>query len=154
MLAGAEYTPAAVIRPTVALPPTTPPTCHVTAVSLELVTVAKNVCVPVPTSTFAVVGEMPTCTASVPPLLLLLLLLLTPPPSSLLPPPPPPQAAIDSTTEHARRWRAMRVGQLKLGSRMKRRRINRKSVRPNLLARFPVGEAESCQYSQTRHRPD
>jgi hypothetical protein len=40
--AGAVYNPEAEIVPTVALPPATPPTLHVTAVLLELVTVAAN----------------------------------------------------------------------------------------------------------------
>ena len=56
MAAGAAYTPAVDIRPSVELPPVTPPTCQVTAVLLELVTVAVKACVPVPTSTFADVG--------------------------------------------------------------------------------------------------
>src|SRR5579871_2099116 len=42
-LAGAVYTPAAVIVPTVALPPVVLLTCQVTAVSVVFVTVAVNV---------------------------------------------------------------------------------------------------------------
>lgn len=40
--AGAVYTPEVEIVPTVALPPTTPFTCHVTAVFEEFVTFAEN----------------------------------------------------------------------------------------------------------------
>jgi hypothetical protein len=98
MLAGAAYTPAADTRPRVVLPPVTPPTCQVTAVLLELVTVAEKLWVPVPMSTFAEVGATLTCTTRV---TVPLLLPLPPPPPS--PPPPPPQAAIASTTEHAKR---------------------------------------------------
>jgi hypothetical protein len=42
-LAGAMKTPAGEMVPTVASPPVTPLTCHVTAVSLVLLTVAVNV---------------------------------------------------------------------------------------------------------------
>jgi hypothetical protein len=100
MAAGAEYTPAVDIRPTVVLPPVTPPTCQVTTVLLELVTVAEKVWLPVPTATLAEVGAILTCTAELVPLLLLplLLLLLVLLPIVLPPsPPPPPQAAIAST---------------------------------------------------------
>src|SRR5882757_7171013 len=51
MLAGAVYTPADVIVPTVALPPGTWLTCHVTESSVVLATDAEKVCVPLPTST-------------------------------------------------------------------------------------------------------
>jgi hypothetical protein len=86
--------------------------------------------------------------ASALPLLLplpLLLLLLPPllPPLLSLPPPPPPQPAIASTSMSAPRWRAKRVGQLGPCKPMKRGRINRKSVLPNLL-RDSGEKAESC----------
>jgi hypothetical protein len=42
---GAVYTPAVVIVPTVAFPPVTPLTCHVTPVLVEKFTVAANCCV-------------------------------------------------------------------------------------------------------------
>jgi hypothetical protein len=41
-VAGAVYSPAVVMVPVVALPPSTPATCHVTAVLVEFVTVAVN----------------------------------------------------------------------------------------------------------------
>ena len=48
--------------PTVALPPVTPLTLHVTAVFEVFVTVAVNVFVPVPTCTLAVIGVIATAT--------------------------------------------------------------------------------------------
>src|SRR6266852_5386873 len=53
--AGAVYKPAAVIVPTVAFPPVTPFTCHVTAVFVVPVTVEMNCCV-CPGVKFAVAG--------------------------------------------------------------------------------------------------
>src|SRR5580698_7757496 len=59
MITGAVYKPALVMVPTVALPPVTPFTCQVTAVSLVLVTVAVNCCCE-PSCTLAVAGETVT----------------------------------------------------------------------------------------------
>src|SRR5204863_109664 len=59
--AGAVYRPELDIVPTVALPPVTPLTCHVTAVLLVFCTVAVNCCVP-PAPTVAYTGEIVTLT--------------------------------------------------------------------------------------------
>jgi len=58
---GAVYNPAEVIVPTVELPPATPPTSHVTAVLLALLTVAVNICVP-PALNVTLAGETLTVT--------------------------------------------------------------------------------------------
>jgi hypothetical protein len=63
--AGAVYSPAAEIVPTVALPPATPLTFQVTAVLLVLLTVAVKACVPVPGSTVAEPGSTLTATGAV-----------------------------------------------------------------------------------------
>src|SRR5580692_481027 len=59
MAAGAVYSPALVMVPTVALPPVMPFTCQVTVVSLVLDTVAVNCCCE-PSCTFAVAGDTVT----------------------------------------------------------------------------------------------
>jgi hypothetical protein len=59
--AGPVYKPEPEIVPTVALPPITPFTCHVTAVLLVFCTVAENCCVR-PAVTIAEVGEIVTPT--------------------------------------------------------------------------------------------
>jgi hypothetical protein len=59
--AGAVYTPFAVIVPLAALPPATPFTFHVTAVSVALVTVAVKVCV-LPSRTELLEGVTETLT--------------------------------------------------------------------------------------------
>jgi hypothetical protein len=61
--AGAVYKPELEIVPTVALPPTTPFTCQVTAVLLVFCTLAVNCCV-APAVTVAEVGEMVMLTAA------------------------------------------------------------------------------------------
>jgi hypothetical protein len=58
-VAGAVYKAAVEIVPTVALPPVTPLTCHVTALLLVFFSVAENCCV-APAVTVAVVGETET----------------------------------------------------------------------------------------------
>jgi len=62
--AGAEYTPAALIVPLLALPPLTPFTLQETLVSRALLTVATNVCV-FPNSTEALPGVIATLTDGV-----------------------------------------------------------------------------------------
>ncbi len=62
--AGAEYTPAALIVPLLALPPLTPFTLQETLVSRALLTVATNVCV-FPNSTEALPGVTATLTDGV-----------------------------------------------------------------------------------------
>ena len=53
--------PAALMVPTVVLPPPTPPTCQMTALEAAPPTVALKVCVfPEPAINVALVGEMPT----------------------------------------------------------------------------------------------
>ena len=59
--AGPVYKPEPEIVPTVALPPVTPFTCHVTAVLLVFCTVAENCCVP-PVATAADKGAIVTLT--------------------------------------------------------------------------------------------
>ena len=54
--AGAMYCPEDEIVPTVEFPPVTPFTCQLTAVFVEFMTVAMNICVPVPATTAAVPG--------------------------------------------------------------------------------------------------
>src|SRR5882672_7710979 len=61
-VAGAVYRPLALIVPTVALPPGTVFTCHVTVVFVAFVTVAVNCCIR-PVTTVAVFGETVTVTA-------------------------------------------------------------------------------------------
>jgi hypothetical protein len=61
--AGAVYSPALDMVPTVALPPTTPLTCQVTAVFVVLETVAVKVCV-LSTASVALVGVTPTTTCT------------------------------------------------------------------------------------------
>jgi hypothetical protein len=61
-VAGAVYRPLDEIVPTVELPPATPLTCQVTVVSVALLTVAWNACVPVPATTAAVAGVTATDT--------------------------------------------------------------------------------------------
>jgi hypothetical protein len=63
-LAGAEYTPAVDIVPTVALPPVMPFTCHVTVFVEPFTTVAEKACVPDPACTIADDGETLTDTTS------------------------------------------------------------------------------------------
>jgi len=61
-LAGAVYTPAAVIVPTFASPPVISLTCHVTESSVVLATDAVNVCVPLPTTTWLDPGHTASST--------------------------------------------------------------------------------------------
>jgi hypothetical protein len=62
--AGAVYSPVALIVPTVAFPPVTPFTCHITLVFAAYATLAVNCCV-WPVCTIAVPGETSTVTAFV-----------------------------------------------------------------------------------------
>src|SRR5579863_3320884 len=55
-VAGEVYRPEVFIVPTTVLPPVTPPTCHVTVVSVAFVTVAMNCWVAPPARTVAGFG--------------------------------------------------------------------------------------------------
>jgi hypothetical protein len=63
--AGAVYTPADVIVPTVELPPVISLTCHVTESSVVLATVAVKACVPLPACTLVDPGHTATRTFGV-----------------------------------------------------------------------------------------
>ena len=63
--AGAVYTPADVIVPTVESPPAIPLTCHVTESSVALATVAMKVWEPLPACTLLDIGQTASTTLGV-----------------------------------------------------------------------------------------